>query len=60
MKTKAAVFLAMVCAVLCSAGCVAIPPLINVEHKNAPGETDSRLRSIEKRLENIENKLEKK
>ena len=40
-------------------GCVAIPPLIQVQHKD--GDTTARkLDSIEKRLDQMEQKLDKK
>ncbi len=39
-------------------GCVAIPPLIQVQHKDADG-TAQKLDSIEKRLERLEQKLDK-
>jgi hypothetical protein len=41
-------------------GCVAIPPLINVEHKNADSDVSRKLDSIEQRLESLERKLDQK
>lgn len=50
--------LAVVCVGFLS-GCVAIPPLIQVQHKD--GDAISRkLDSIEKRLDHLEQKLDKK
>ena len=39
-------------------GCVAIPPLIQVQHKEGDA-TSRKLDAIEKRLERLEQKLEK-
>ena len=39
-------------------GCVSIPPLIQVEHKES--NPDRRLDEIEKRLDRIEQKLDRK
>jgi len=39
-------------------GCVSVPPLIQVEHKES--DPDRRLDEIEKRLERIEQKLDKR
>ena len=37
-------------------GCIAIPPLIQVQHKDNGQELSSRLDSIERRLERLEQK----
>jgi hypothetical protein len=41
-------------------GCVAIPPLIHVEHKNSNSETTKKLDAIDQRLNSLENKLDQK
>ncbi len=40
-------------------GCVAIPPLINVQHRDMSSETSRKLDDIDKRLQRLEEKLEK-
>jgi len=40
-------------------GCVAIPPLINVQHKESP-DLGKKLDAIEKRLQTLEQKLDTK
>jgi len=39
------------------AGCVALPPLVQVSRPESEPNLDTRLRSIERRLERIEEKL---
>ena len=59
MKRKAySAFLVLISIVLFN-GCVAIPPLINVQHREANPDTGKRLDDIDKRLQRIEDKLEK-
>lgn len=40
-------------------GCVAVPPLINVNHRDTTPAESARLAEMEKRLERIEQKLDK-
>lgn len=41
-------------------GCVSIPPLINVQHKNSDSEIERKLNGINSRLDRMEEKLDKK
>jgi starvation-inducible outer membrane lipoprotein len=41
-------------------GCVAIPPLVQVEHKESNTEIRQRLQSIEQRLNRLEEKLDQR
>ncbi|MBI2948604.1 MAG: hypothetical protein HYY23_13255 [Verrucomicrobia bacterium] len=40
-------------------GCVAVPPLINVQHREHSPDTQKRLDDIDRRLHRIEDKLDK-
>ncbi|MBI4323978.1 MAG: hypothetical protein HY674_01815 [Chloroflexi bacterium] len=60
MKTKLPVVLLAAVGAGFFTGCVAIPPLIQVQHKDAETSIGKRLDSIEKRLERIEDKPDKK
>ncbi len=60
MKTKLLVVLLAALGAGFFTGCVAIPPLIQVQHKDAEPSIGKRLDSIEKRLERIEEKSDKK
>ena len=57
-RTAYTVFLALVSIVLFN-GCVAIPPLINVQHRDSSPDSNRRLEDIDKRLQRIEQKLDK-
>jgi hypothetical protein len=57
MKAKLSLLAGMVLMALAS-GCVAIPPLINVQHAEKNGETNARLKAIEDRMERLERKLD--
>ena len=58
-KTFLSILLALVGGTVLS-GCIAIPPLINVQHKDADPQNQKKLDAIEKRLERLEEKLEKR
>ena len=66
MKAKSAVLLFLACATLLLPGCIAFPPLIQVEHKEPPNKHDTnaelmrRLDSIDQRLDQLERKPESK
>jgi starvation-inducible outer membrane lipoprotein len=53
-------FVLLAVAVAALQGCVAIPPLVQVEHKESSTDLKRRLDSIEQRLNRIEEKLDKK
>jgi hypothetical protein len=58
MKSKGLLFL--VCVVLIqTAGCIAIPPLINV-HESSDGSSKSRIDSLERRIERLEKAADEK
>lgn len=58
MKTRIGYIILMaVCGIFFS-GCVAIPPLINVQHRGDDKNIEKRLDSIERRLGQLENKVE--
>lgn len=40
-------------------GCVAVPPLINVQHREAGPETHKKLDEIDRRLQRMEERLDK-
>jgi hypothetical protein len=55
---KLSVGLLLVFGAIVLQGCVAIPPLIQVQHRDSGNNlSDSRLDAIEKRLERIEQKI---
>jgi hypothetical protein len=66
MKPKSALLLFLALSLLLLPGCIAFPPLIQVEHKehaNQPGgnpELMRRLDSIDQRLDQLERKAETK
>jgi len=66
MKSKTVSLLVLLFAGLLLQGCIAFPPLIQVEHKDAPPPPDSnkevmkRLDSIDQRLSQLEQKADKK
>jgi len=39
-------------------GCVAIPPLINVQHREASSDTGKKLDDIDRRLQRLEQRLD--
>ena len=60
MKTQTIRLLLLFLAVICLQGCVAFPPLIQVEHKDGNQEVLRRLDAIDHRLDVLEQKAEKK
>ncbi len=60
MNTQTIKLLLLFLAVICLQGCVAFPPLIQVEHKDGNQEVLRRLDAIEHRLDALEPKVEKK
>jgi uncharacterized lipoprotein YajG len=62
MKTKLPRLLFVLLSAALLQGCIAFPPLIQVEHKDNPASQDllRRLDSIEHRLDSLEQKLDKK
>ncbi len=60
MKTQTIRLLLLFLAVICLQGCVAFPPLIQVEHKDGNQEVLRRLDAIDHRLDALEQKAEKK
>ena len=62
MKTKLPLLLLVSLAAFLLQGCIAFPPLIQVEHKDAPPNQDlmHRLDAIEHRLDALDQKLDKK
>ncbi len=60
MKTQTIRLLLLFLAVICLQGCVAFPPLIQVEHKDGNQEVLKRLDAIDHRLDALEQKAEKK
>ena len=59
MKTIAFKWVLVIAATTLLNGCISIPPLIQVEHKEN-ADPNRRLDDIEKRLERIEKKLDQK
>lgn len=59
MKTKALKWVLVIAATVVLNGCISIPPLIQVEHKEG-ADPNRRLDDIEKRLERIEKKLDQR
>ena len=62
MKTKAITFPLLSLAALVLQGCIAFPPLVQVEHKDSPGNSQEilrRLDAIDRRLSRLEQKTEK-
>jgi hypothetical protein len=53
MKTKLIIAIVMPALLLCAIGCVSLPPLVKVEHK----ETNSN-EAVAKRLESIDHRLD--
>ena len=64
MKNKTVSFMLLLVAGLLLQGCIAFPPLIQVEHKDAPADSNKevmkRLDSIDQRLTQLEQKTDKK
>ena len=62
MNTKKIFLATLAVAALFLRGCIAFPPLIQVEHKDNPANQEllHRLDSIEHRLDSLEQKMEKK
>jgi starvation-inducible outer membrane lipoprotein len=60
MKKLIPTLLIAIVAAVVLTGCVAIPPLINVQHKGEDSLTVKKLDAIEKRLDRLEEKLDKK
>ena len=60
MKTQTIRLLLLFLTVICLQGCVAFPPLIQVEHKDGNQEVLRRLDAIDHRLDALEQKAEKK
>ena len=64
MKNKTVSFMLLVAAGLLLQGCIAFPPLIQVEHKDAPVDSNKevlkRLDAIDQRLTQLEQKTDKK
>ncbi len=63
-QMKKTVFLLTLPGWLCLGGCVSVPPLVQVEHRDVPPppqssqETQKQLETIEKRLEKMDRRLE--
>ena len=62
MKTKLIILGALPLAMILLQGCIAFPPLIQVEHKDGPADAEilKRLDSIDHRLDRLEEKVDKK
>lgn len=60
MKTRYATFFALAAAAILLQGCVAVPPLVQVQHKENNSEVLSRLDSIDRRLDRLEQGAQKK
>ena len=60
MKRILARWLLFGMAALCLNGCVAIPPLIQVQHKDNDADVVRKLDEIDKRLKRVEEKLDKR
>jgi starvation-inducible outer membrane lipoprotein len=58
-KSIPTLLIALVAAIILT-GCVAIPPLINVQHKGEDSQAVRKLDAIEKRLDRLEEKLDKR
>ncbi|MBI4661425.1 MAG: hypothetical protein HY735_21595 [Verrucomicrobia bacterium] len=59
MKRKVSLFFLGLAGCILLNGCVAIPPLINVQHREVPSETGKKLDDIDHRLKRLEDKLDK-
>ncbi|MBM3837529.1 MAG: hypothetical protein FJ398_06135 [Verrucomicrobia bacterium] len=59
MKKAAFYLLLGFISIVAFSGCVAVPPLINVQHREHSSDTQKRLDDIDRRLQRIEQKLDK-
>ncbi|MGA2863051.1 MAG: hypothetical protein ABSF95_01040 [Verrucomicrobiota bacterium] len=57
MKAKAINLTLLALGLLLLPGCISVPPLIQVEHKDASGEVLRRLDRIDHRLDDLEKKV---
>lgn len=60
MKTRHITWFALAAAAILLQGCVAVPPLIQVQHKDNNSEVLRRLDAIDKRLDRLEQDGQKK
>ena len=60
MNKRTAKWVGITLSAIALQGCVAIPPLIQVENKGGNDEIKQRLDAIDRRLERLEEKSEKK
>jgi len=59
MKRTTSSVLLVLLSIIVFSGCVAVPPLINVQHREHSPDTQKRLDDIDRRLHRIEDKLDK-
>lgn len=58
MKARFCTLLILVTSAVLWNGCVAVPPLINVQHRQDNSNLEKKLDSIERRLDTIEKKMQ--